>query len=84
MFHMRNITGSQIRHFRLRHNLTQEQLAVQLQVRGFSHTRNTIAKIESGLRRITDIELQAVASALDVPVAYLFGDTDEDYKATCP
>ena len=76
--HMRNITGPRIRLARRRQNLTQEDLAARLQVVGLYHTRNTIAKIESGVRQVTDIELLHIAQALVVDVAWLFRGDDED------
>jgi transcriptional regulator with XRE-family HTH domain len=72
MFHMRNITGSQIRLARQSNKLTQEELAARLQILGFGHTRNTIAKIESGIRQVTDVELKAFAQALSVNIGWFF------------
>lgn len=69
---MRNIIGHRIRQARLENNLTQEQLAIKLQIVGFRHTRNTIAKIESGFRQITDVEIKAMAELLHVSVGWLF------------
>ena len=69
---MRNITGRQIKLARHRKNITQEDLAIQLQMLGFKHTRNTIAKIESGFRQVTDLELRAIARVLSVSITSLF------------
>ena len=69
---MRNIIGHRVRLARLATNLTQEQLAIKLQIVGLSHTRNTIAKIESGYRQITDIEIKAIADVLEIEVNWLF------------
>lgn len=76
MFHMRNITGPQIRLARKKLHLTQEGLAARLQLAGLNHTRNTIAKIEVGARQLTDVELQFLADALEVSVAWLFQEED--------
>jgi transcriptional regulator with XRE-family HTH domain len=76
MFHMRNITGRRIQAARQAKNLTQNELAIKLQMLGFTHTRNTIAKIENGFRQVTDIELRAIATALEVSVAWLFEEED--------
>lgn len=69
---MRNITGSNIRLARQSKKLTQEELAIKLQILGLSHTRNTIAKIESGFRQITDIEIKAISDVLNVPINWFF------------
>ena len=72
MFCMRNITGRKIQSIRKINNLTQEELAVKLQIHGLSHTRSTIAKIENGFRQVTDIELKSIANVLEVSVCTLF------------
>ena len=74
MFSMQNITGKNIQSIRKDRNLTQEGLAIHLQIYGLNHTRTTIAKIENGLRRVTDIELQIIAKALEVQVGAFFED----------
>ena len=71
---MQNITGKNIQSIRKNKNLTQEALAIRLQIHGLGHTRSTIAKIENGLRRVTDIELQVMAKALEVSVDVFFED----------
>lgn len=72
MFHMRNIIGQRIQEARQLNKLTQEDLAVKLQILGLPHTRNTIAKIESGFRQITDIEIKAISEVLGVSIDWLF------------
>lgn len=74
MLCMQNITGKNIQSIRKNKNLTQEDLAIRLQIHGLGHTRSTIAKIENGLRRVTDIELQVIAKALEVSVDVFFED----------
>jgi len=51
---------------------------VRLQLAGLNHSRNTIAKIESGIRQLTDIELRIIADALGISVSWLFEETDND------
>lgn len=75
MFCMRNITGNQIQKVRKSKNLTQEELAVKLQIQGFRHTRSTIAKIENGFRQITDLELKVIADVLETSVICFFEET---------
>lgn len=78
MCSMRNITGQRIQQARKQQHLTQADLATKLQIAGLAHTRNTIAKIEAGIRQVSDVELAALARALDVRVGWFFEDSDDD------
>lgn len=69
---MRNITGHRIRLARQSRNLTQEELAIKLQILGLKHTRNTVAKIEGAFRQVTDIELKAISDVLETPIEWFF------------
>jgi len=70
---MRNIIGPQVKAARLSHQpkLTQNALAAKAQLLGMSIDRAGIAKIELGLRTVTDIELIALSKALHVPIMQL-------------
>ena len=70
---MRNIVGPRVREARLAHSprLTQEDLAARLQVLGLNIDRVLVAKIETGIRRVSDIELIKLAQALGVTAAWL-------------
>jgi HTH-type transcriptional regulator, cell division transcriptional repressor len=70
---IRNLVGPRVREARQRFEprLTQAQLAVRLQVAGYSLDRVAVAKIEIGLREVTDIELVALAAALRVSAGWL-------------
>lgn len=59
--------GEKIKEFRKLRGLTQEQLAVGVEV-----TFQQIQKYESGATRLNTDKLQAVANALDVPVSAFF------------
>ncbi len=61
--------GERLRVIRKRRGLTQEQLAVMVDV-----TFQQIQKYESGFTRLNTDKLQAVAKALDVPVSAFFDD----------
>ena len=76
---MQNITGRRIREIRKSKHprITQADLAASLQLKGFKIDRAGVAKIESGYRQVSDIELAALADALKVSAAYLLGETDE-------
>ena len=71
---MQNIIGSNVRILRLAKSLTQEQLAANLQLKGGAFSRNTIAKIEAGIRQVTDVEVKMLAEVLAVSIATLFGE----------
>lgn len=71
---MKNITGQNIKAIRRQKQLTQHDLAARLQIRGYTFTRTIIAKIENGYRQVLDIEVKAIADALEVPISRLFED----------
>ena len=52
--------------------VTQEDLVARLGVRGLQLDRTALLRLESGERRITDIEIIGIAAALKVPVERLF------------
>jgi HTH-type transcriptional regulator, cell division transcriptional repressor len=72
----RNRAGPKVRDARrrLKPKLTQAELAARMQVAGYHVDRAAIAKIESGLREITDRELVALAAALGVSAGWLVGE----------
>lgn len=49
-----------------RHNLTQADLAAQLQIAGVTMERDSVSRIETGTRFVTDYELTVPAKALGV------------------
>ena len=59
-----NVLGSEVRRFRFEADLTQEELAVRLQVRGWLVTQDVIARFENGQRTMTDRELLRFLSIL--------------------
>jgi HTH-type transcriptional regulator, cell division transcriptional repressor len=76
MFYVRNITGQRVKQARLakQPRMTQANLAAKLQLDSWDIDRVGIAKIEIGLRQVTDIEVLKLARALDVDITYLFGE----------
>lgn len=74
----RNLVGPRVREARQqqRPRLTQQELAARLQVAGFPLDRVAVAKIEIGLREVTDIELVALAAALQVSAGWLLREPD--------
>lgn len=52
-------------------------VAVRLQLGGWGISRSGVAKIEIGLRQVTDIEVVKLAGALNVSAAWLLGEGEE-------
>jgi len=68
----RNAVGGIVRQLRYERGWTQESLAAKCEVAGCAISRGTLAKIEAQIRSATDIELFALAAALEVPISALF------------
>jgi transcriptional regulator with XRE-family HTH domain len=73
---MRNIIGPRVKEARSlsEKKTTQADLAARLQLTGWEIDRVGIAKIETGLRQVTDIEVRKLAKALNVSASWLLGD----------
>jgi transcriptional regulator with XRE-family HTH domain len=56
--------------------MTQEQLAIKLQMAGYDRSRGTLAKIEARLLWVGDHELFFFAKVLGVSVSALFPSID--------
>ncbi len=69
----KNISGERIHQARTARRLSQAELAARMQVHGVLIEREAISKIETGDRFVTDYELQAFASVLDVSMVWLTG-----------
>jgi len=67
-----NKIGPHIRKLRGKQKLTQEQLVARCNLLEWNISRSTLAKIESQVRRITDIEVILLAKALKVEIQNLF------------
>lgn len=70
-----NIIGKNIKRIREDKSWTQEVLVARCQVAQWEITRSTLAKIESNVRRVTDIEVKRFAQILDVSVNELFTES---------
>jgi len=70
-----NIVGTQVRKIRTSQGLSQPELAAKCQRIGWDVGRDIIARIEAGIRFVTDSELLLLARALNVEVASLFPKT---------
>jgi len=67
-----NIIGKNVRAAREKNGWTQEQLAAKCNLLEWNISRSTLAKIESSVRRVTDIEVKTLALALKTSVEVLF------------
>jgi transcriptional regulator with XRE-family HTH domain len=67
-----NIIGPQLRRIRYQQGLTQPALTAKCQLLGWDISRESLAKIESQLRGVTDMEVLKLAKALRVHFAVLF------------
>lgn len=68
-----NICGPNVKRARLSRSpiMTQERLAVTLQILGWDIDRFGVSKIERGERQVTDKELVMLARALNIDVRIL-------------
>ncbi len=71
---MKNIVGKRIKEIREKLGITQEQLAIRLEMAGWDADRFLISKIERGERQVLDTEVQLIAKALKVGVSSLFDE----------
>lgn len=71
-----NLIGGRVREARLAcfPVVTQEQLAILVQLAGLSITQVQISKIENLARPVTDFELVFIAKALGVSASWLLGE----------
>lgn len=57
---------------RVSQNLSQEELAIKLQLAGLNLDRTSVAKIETGLRSVFDYELAVIAQQLKTTTDLLY------------
>ena len=72
----RNIIGARVREARLKRQpaVSQDDLAGRLAGQGVIMDRTAVSRIESQARYVMDYEAAAIARALKVSVAWLFGE----------
>lgn len=76
----KNLIGPQIRKIRYQKQMTQDQLAIRLQMAGFDLTRGSVAKIESRISKVKDYELFYFTRVLGVTLADLFPPIDQNKR----
>lgn len=67
-YETQNLVGNNVRRLRIEHNLSQQELSERLETYAIYVCRGSISRIEGRRRTVTDYELKALASALEVTV----------------
>lgn len=68
-----NISGPRIREARVKAGMSQEELAVRMQLDGLQMGQMAVSRIETGKRLVPDFELPLLADALGVSTDWLLG-----------
>ena len=76
----RNLIGPTVRKLRYARGLSQPQMAALAQRHGWDIGRDVIAKIETQVRWVADVELVALAEILSVPVHKLCPKSEECFR----
>ena len=80
----RNVVGAQVRALRRAQRLMQKDFCARCQTAGFDLSRESLAKIESGFRVVSDAEVVLLAWALRVPLLTLFPEENKLVEALHP
>ena len=67
----KNLIGERLKELRNQRNLSQRDLARELQLIGIDMDKNVITRIETNKRYVTDFELQALKQIFNVSYDYL-------------
>lgn len=73
-----NISGNNLRRLRKAKGLTQAMLIAHCQLRGWQVSRETLAKIESGVRRVNDAEVALLVQVLGCAMDDLLTTTPDE------
>lgn len=74
---MKNIVGGRVKSLREARGLSQRELACELQLHGCDMEKGMITNIETGKRRVTDMELKAFVEVFGVDYTHLFDEKAE-------
>ena len=72
----KNLIGERLKLLRAKANLSQRDLAHQLQLIGIDMDKNVITRIETNKRYVNDFELQALKQIFGVSYDYLIDGTE--------
>ncbi|MBC8560250.1 helix-turn-helix domain-containing protein [Fumia xinanensis] len=67
----KNLIGPQLKALRARDDISQRDLAVQLQLLGLNVEKDVITRIETNKRYVNDFEIQIIAKYFKVSYQYL-------------
>lgn len=67
----KNISGERIREARVKLRISQSELAARLQVKGVNIERDSLSRIETGARFVTDYEIVVLSEILNVNALWL-------------
>ena len=67
----KNVCGTNIREARVNRRISQTELAARMQLEGILLERDSISRIENGVRFVADYELLAFAKVLNVELEWL-------------
>lgn len=73
----KNLISKRLTELRRKHNLSQRDLAQQLQLLGYDMDKNVITRIETNKRYVTDLELKALTQIFHVSYDYLIDGEDK-------
>ena len=68
----KNLIGGNLKKLRRRMKISQQELSCKLELLGVYVCRGSISRIEDRSRTVTDIELFALSTVLNVPINDLF------------
>ncbi len=73
-----NLIGDNVRTYRKLRKMSQQKLSNKLELSGVYVCRGSISRIEDKTRTVTDIELFAIAEALNVEIKDLYNKKQSD------
>lgn len=76
----KNLISQRLIELRHQHNLSQRDLARQLQLHGYDMDKNVITRIETNKRYVTDVELKALTEIFHVSYEYLIDGKEESHS----
>ena len=75
-----NVIGRLLKEYRVKQNISYEQLASKLELMGISIHKQSIYDIENNKRTVKDYELFGIAYVLGIDVNDLLEDIKKEYK----
>jgi transcriptional regulator with XRE-family HTH domain len=73
-----NVVGPEVRRLRIQAGMSQPAFAAKCQRAGWDISRDIVARIEGGSRRVEDRELLKLARALNCSVPQLFPESAQE------